>query len=191
MHPHHRVVSVAVLGVAVVRTHRRGDPRRAQVGAPGHQRRDRGGRASSRVRVVRHAVRHQVGAKVRVSHSQLAERAGVGADLLGRIARRGDDDLLREEHDVDRVLERLDVERPVRPAELHQVQRGEVAGRVVDVHVLAARVRCVDPARVRGRVPLVDRRVVLDARIGAAPRRLGDLPHQLARRDRLADRRRR
>ena len=30
-------------------------------------------------------------------------------------------------------------------------------------------------------VPLVDRRVVLDARVGAAPRGLGDLAHQLAR----------
>ena len=38
------------------------------------------------------------------------------------------------------------------------------------------------------RVPLVDRRVVLDARVGAAPRGLGDLAHQLARLHRLADR---
>ena len=82
----------------------------------------------------------------------------------------------------------LDVERAVRPAELHQVQRGQVARRVVDVHVLRARVGRVDAARVRRRVPLVDRRVVLDARIGAAPGRLGDLAHQLARLDRLADR---
>ena len=81
-----------------------------------------------------------------------------------------------------------DVERAVRLAELHEVQRGEVAGRVVDVHVLRARVGRVDAARVRRRVPLVDRRVVLDARIGAAPRGVGDLAHQLARGDRLPDR---
>ena len=37
-------------------------------------------------------------------------------------------------------------------------------------------------------VPLVDRGVVLHARVGAAPCRLGDLAHQLARGDRLADR---
>ena len=40
----------------------------------------------------------------------------------------------------------------------------------------------------RARVPLVDRRVVLDARVGAAPRGLGDLAHELARLQRLADR---
>src|SRR3712207_8973972 len=45
----------------------------------------------------------------------------------------------------------------------------EVAGRVVDVHVLRARVRRVDPARVRAGVPVVDDRVVLDARVGALP----------------------
>ena len=72
--------------------------------------------------------------------AELAERARVAADLLGRIARRADDDLLREEHDVDRVREALDVEGPVGAAELHQVQRRQVARRVVDVHVLAARI---------------------------------------------------
>src|SRR5690606_20943520 len=52
-----------------------------------------------------------------------------------------------------------------------------------------ARVRRVDAPRVRARVPLIDRRVVLDARVGAAPRRLGDLRHDVAgaqRLDRLA-----
>ena len=40
----------------------------------------------------------------------------------------------------------------------------------------------------RARVPLVDRRVVLDARVGALPGGLGDLAHELARGDRVADR---
>src|SRR5947208_11598655 len=51
-----------------------------------------------------------------------------------------------------------------------------------------ARVRRVDPPRVRGRVPVVDRAVVLDARIGALPSGLSDLAHELARVDRVADR---
>ena len=79
------------------------------------------------------------------------------------------------------------VERAVGAAELHQVQRGQVAGRVVDVHVLAARVRGVDAPGVGAGVPAVDRRVVLHARVGAAIGGLGDLAHQLARADRLAD----
>ena len=67
-------------------------PRRSRaeraVGAAGHQRRDRGRRAAARVGVVRHAVGHQVGAEVRVAEPELAERARVVADLLGRVARR-------------------------------------------------------------------------------------------------------
>ena len=41
MHPHHVVVSLAVLLVAIVRTDRRGDPSRADVAAARHQRGDR------------------------------------------------------------------------------------------------------------------------------------------------------
>jgi hypothetical protein len=41
MHAHHVVVRLAVLGVAVIRTHRRRGPRGLRVCAAGHQRRDR------------------------------------------------------------------------------------------------------------------------------------------------------
>ena len=53
--------------------------------------------------------------------------------------------------------------------------------RVVEEHVLGARVARVDPIRGRGRVPVVDRRVVLDARVAADPRGLGHLAEELAR----------
>ncbi len=188
VHPHDAVVRVAVELVVLVGPDRRGDLRRLRVRAAGHQRGDRRRGAAARIGVVRHAVGHEERAEVRVAQAELAERAGVDADLLGRVARRPDDDLLREQDDVRRVLERRHVERAVRAAELHEVQRGEVAGRVVDVHVLRARVRRVDAPRVRRRVPRVDRRVVLDARVGAALRGLGDLAHDLTRLERLADR---
>src|SRR4029079_8757439 len=97
---------------------------RLQLRAPGNERRDRGGRRAAGLRVVRHAVGHQVRAEGGVAHAQLAERAGVDADLLGRVAGRPDDDLLREEDDVDRALELLDLEGAVGAAELHEVQRG-------------------------------------------------------------------
>ena len=105
VHPHHVVVRLAVLRVALVRADRRGDLGRAAVRAAGHQRGDRRRRAAARVGVVRHAVAHQEGAEVRVAEAELAERARVLRDPLGRVARRADDDLLREEDDVDRVLE--------------------------------------------------------------------------------------
>src|SRR6266571_2184628 len=44
-----------------------------------------------------------------------------------------------------------------------------------------ARIGRVDPPRLRAGVPAVDRGVVLHAGIGAAPRGVGDLTHQLAR----------
>ena len=86
------------------------------------------------------------------------------------------------------MLERLDVELAVLAAELHEVQRREVARRVVDGHVLGARVRRVDAARVRERVPGVDRGVVLHAGIGALPRGFRHLAEEVAGIRRLDDR---
>ena len=139
VHAHHVVVRLAVLRVALVGPERGRDLGRAPVGAAGHQRGDRRRRVASGVGVVGHAVAHQVGAEVGVAEAELAERTRVDGDLLGRVAGGPDDDLLGQQHDVDGVLEGLHVERAVGAAELHQVQRGQVAGRVVDVHVLACR----------------------------------------------------
>ena len=133
--------------VALVRAHPLRGLRRLAVGAAGHQRGDRRGVRAALVGVVRQPARHQQRAEVRVAEAELAEALRVPADLGRRIRRVADGDLLREEDDVDGVLEHLDVELAVLAAELHEVERREVAGRVVDVHVLAARVRRVDPAR--------------------------------------------
>ncbi len=72
--------------------------------------------------------------------------------------------------------------------ELEQVQRGQVARGVVERHVLRARVGRGDAAALGVGVPVVDRAVVLDARVGALPRGLGDLAHELAGVDGLDDR---
>ena len=74
-----------------------------------------------------------------------------------------------------------DVELAVLPDELHQVDRRQVARRVVEEHVLGARIARVDAIGVRAGVPLVDRRVELHARVAADVRALGDQPHQVAR----------
>ena len=128
----------AILGVALVRAHPLGDLGRLAVRAAGHERRDRRRVRAALVRVVREAARHQQRAEVRVAEAELAEPLRVPADLGRRVGRVADEDLLREEHHVDRVLEHLDVELAVLAAELHEVERGEVARRVVDVHVLAS-----------------------------------------------------
>ena len=87
-----------------------------------------------------------------------------------------DQDFLRGDHDGAGVAISFDVEGAV-GRELHQVQAGQVAGRVVEEHVLAARIRGVDARRVLRGVPAVDRGVVLHAGIAAVPGGVGDLAH--------------
>ena len=85
--------------------------------------------------------------------------------------------------DVEGVVAVVGVEVEV----LQQVDRRQVARRVVEVHVLRARVRAVDAARRVSGVPPVDRGVELEARVGALPRGLGDLAPEVAGPDRLDD----
>ena len=65
--------------------------------------------------------------------------------------------------------------------ELQQVQAGQVAGRVVEEHVLAAGIGGVDARRVLRSVPAVDRGVVLHAGIAAVPGGFGNLAQQVFR----------
>ena len=65
--------------------------------------------------------------------------------------------------------------------ELQEVQRGEVARRVVEEHVLGARVRGDDLAAGRAGVPVVDGGVVLQAGVGRVPGGVADLVPQVAR----------
>ena len=94
-------------------------------------------------------------------------------DPLRRIAGVIDQDFLGDEEDPAGVVEPLDVERAILGAKLHQVDAGQIAGRVVEEHIFRARVRGVNPPRVRAGVPMVDRRVVLHARIAAGPSAFG------------------
>ena len=169
-----------VVGEPGERAHPAGDAGARGVGVAGHQRRD-GRRPGPAVgRVVGQAERHQQGAEVGVAEAELAEVPRRLADLRRRVVGPPDEDLLRREHDLDRVAEGVDVERALVVEEVQQVDRGQVAGAVVEVHVLRAGVRPVDPARRVRRVPAVDRRVELQAGVGALPRRLGDLAPQVA-----------
>ena len=139
-----RLCGVGVAGVAVVRADDRGELGGALVRRAGHQGGDGAGEGAAAVGVVGVAGGHQQGAEVGVADAELAEGAGVLADLLGREVREADGDVHRGDDELDDLGEALGVEGLVALAvvleELHQVQRGEVAGRVVQVHVLAARV---------------------------------------------------
>src|SRR5665811_1730599 len=69
----------------------------------------------------------------------------------------------------DGVLVALDIETAVLLAELHQIERSEVTGRVVEEHIFRARVRRLDLAGSRAGMPVIDGAVELDARVGAGP----------------------
>ena len=155
---------------------------------PRHQARDRSSPGTPAVGVVRIAEGHEQRAKVGVSHTQLAEAARVRPDLGRGIVGMTDDDLLRDQHDLDDVAEVLDVEHARLIEEREQVEACEVAGGVVEVHVFAARIARIDRAGVRCGVPSVDRGVVLHPRIAALPGSLGDRSHERTCRDRPDDR---
>ena len=91
-----------------------------------------------------------------------------------------DQDFLRQDHHVYGVPEGFDVEISVVVEELHQVERREVAGAVIDPAVLRTRVGGFLAPGGRAGVPTVDRVVELDARIAAGPGGFGDLAHQVA-----------
>ena len=86
---------------------------RGGVRVAGHERRDGGGARPTLVGVVGQPERHEQRAEVGVAEAELAEPAGVLGDLLGRVVGVADEDLLGGEHDLDGVLEPVDVERVV------------------------------------------------------------------------------
>src|SRR5438270_67830 len=101
----------------------------------------------------------------------------VAHDLLGGISGVVDQNFLGGDQDIYRVTISFDVEGAV-GRELQEIQTGEVAGRVVEEHVFAARIAGVDPVRVFRGVPAVDRGVVLHAGIAAVPSGFGNLAQQ-------------
>ena len=179
VHPQHVGHRLDVLVVAGEGPHAGGRAGRRGVGVPGHEGGDGAGPRPALVRVVGQALGHEQGAEVGVADAELPEATRVLGDLLGRVVGVADDDLLGGEDDLDGGAEALDVERRVVVEELHQVEAGQVARRVVEVHVLGARVGAVDPPGVGGGVPPVDGGVELHAGVGALPGGLGDLAEEV------------
>ncbi len=92
-------------------------------------------------------------------------------------------DLENDRPQTNGVPETLDIEGAVTTEECDQVERRQIAGGIVEEHVLRARVGGVDPSAGGTGVPLVDRVVELQTRIGAFPRRHGDVVPQPGRGD--------
>ncbi len=149
-----------------------------EIGLSAHDGGDAGGVVASGVGVVGQAGGHEQRAEVRVAESERTVVVRVLADHLGGVAGVVDEDFLRGDDDVDGVAVGFDVKRAV-GRELQQVQAGQVAGGVVEEHVLAAGIASVDAGGVLRGVPAVDGGVVLHAGIAAVPGGVGNLVEQV------------
>ena len=138
--------------------------------------------------VIGNARRHEQAADVGEAEAQRAVAVGQLGDLPRRELRHQHRDLEHDGPQPAGMLEVANVEARVARAgaERHQVERGEVAGRVVEEHVLRARVRRADRPALGAGVPVVDGGVELDAGVGRGPGGVPDLVPQIARLDGLA-----
>ncbi len=157
-----------------------GDARAGEVCLTAHDRGERGGPIAAVIAIIRNAHPHQQRAEVRIAQAQRAEIVRVLRDLLGGIGRVVDQNFLRDDHRIDRRAGRPRRRSAIGLHELHQVERREVAGRIVQEHVFRARVRRIDARRVLRRVPAVHRGVELHAGVAALPRSFGNFVHQVA-----------
>ena len=148
------------------------------VGMPGHDGGDRPGQGPAFLAVVAVAVGHDQRAEVGIAEAEGAEDVRVLGDRLDRVAGVVDQDLLGRDEQAHGGLEAPDIETAVIPLEAHQVERGQVAGGVVQEQVFRARVGRVLAAGALAGVPLVDGGVELHAGVAADPGALGDLAQQ-------------
>src|ERR1700722_12813923 len=102
--------------------------------------------------------------------------------MLRGISRVVDQDVLSNDEYADCMGEELAV-KPAISYKLHQIQRRQIACRVIKEHVLRARIRRIDPIALRAGMPGVDRRIELHAGISAEPGLLGDLAQDGCRAD--------
>ena len=124
---------------------------RGRIGDAGHDRGERAADGAALGGVVGDAGGHQQAADIGVAEAERAVLVGELGDLLRRELRHHHRDFEHDGPQADGVLVGGDVERAVGVAEGQQVERGEVAGRVVEEHVFRARVRRADRAAGRRR----------------------------------------
>ena len=171
-HPEHGVAVVVERGKGAALA---GHLRRGCVGGARHERADGAAKRPARLAVVGEPERHEKPAEIGEPQPQRAVLIGAERDLARGELRHHHRDLEHDGPQLDRVLEALDVEAAVLAPEGDQVERGEVARRVVEEHVLGAGIRRVDAPPCRAGVPGVDGAVELDAGVGRSPGRLRDL----------------
>ena len=167
-----------VLCVAIVAEERSEFARhlgRSLVRSAGHQCRDRRAPAEAFLRVIRQAEAHEESAHVSVAEAEGPIHVRPSRNLSARELCHQHADLEGKGPDSAGIGKPFRLEMPALVQKSREVQRCEIACRVIQKRVLATGITCVDSPISGTRVPFVERRVVLDARIGALPRCEADL----------------
>ncbi len=139
------------------------------VGIAREDSRERGAPLGAFDAVVGDAHAHEHGAQVRVAETQRAEIIGELRDGLAGELGHEHREFQHDGPQADAVAVALEIETAVGREETAEVQGRQVAGGVVQEHVLGARIARVDGAARRAGVPLVDGGIELNAGVGAGP----------------------
>ena len=159
---------------------------RCCVGHTGHQRRQTATDRPAFVGIVAQTHGHQQRANVGEAQTQRPVFVGQLGDFLRRELRHQHRRFERQRPQTAGVFVGLDIQRARLAADkLHQVQRCEVTGGIVEEHVLGTGVRRVDPTGLRTGVPLVDGAIVLQTRVCTGPGRKRNLIPEVGCVDRL------
>ncbi len=150
------------------------------IGMAGHQRGDRAGIGAAFIPVVAETVAHDQRAEIGITKAERAEGVRVFRNRLGRVAGAVHQDFLGDDEQSHSRLEASGVERAVGLLEADEVERGEVAGGVVEKQVFGAGIGRVLAAASLAGVPGVDGGIELHAGVAAGPGAERDLAQQLA-----------
>ena len=153
----------------------------------GHERADSCDVRARVVAVIWDAEPHEGGADIGVAESQRPVLVALARHLLAHKLGHQDADLEHDGHEARRVPESGDVKTAILLEELDDVEARQIAGGVIEKDVFTARITCVDSAVCGAGMPLVDRRVILDAGIGGMPGCETDFVPEVARLHRLPD----
>ncbi len=159
---------------------------RSRISDASHDRRNRAADGAAFVGIIGDAGRHQQAADVGVAEAERPVFIREPGDLLRWELRHQHGDFEHDRPQPHGMFVGFDVENlGLRIAERQQVQRGQIAGRIVEEHIFGAGVRRDDRACGRAGVPVVDRRMILQPRIGRSPGGIADLLPQIAGLQRL------
>ena len=147
---------------------------RGAIGCAGHKRGNPCGDRAAFLAVISQPRRHQQAAKIGEAKAQGAVIERSPGDFRRRILRHHDGDFEGQRPEAAGMFKKIGVKAGF-GLELQQVQRGEIAGCIVEKHIFRTRIGGADIAARRAGVPGVDRVMKLQARIGAGPRRRTDI----------------